>query len=165
MNTSIEVYKNSLHMTDQQVINSIKKAKYTLSKLETDIIGLGLGRLLEEKNNNGVIFGELKKLTNMIIYLIQTDKISECFLFVDSLVLEEHFRDICGVIRFSGITNKFHIITNKLNDNDFLVNFPEFNIEIRKKSDIIFNKRYVLDFKQEYMYLENVQGEKDVIGQ
>lgn len=156
MNTNIEVYKNSLHMTDQQVINSIKKAKYTLSKLETNIIGLSLGRLLEEKNGNGVIFGELKKLTNMIIHLIQTDKISECFLFVDSLIFEEHFRNICGVIKFSGITSKFHIITNKLNDNDFLVNFPEFNIEIEKKSSIIFNKRYVLDFKQEYMCKEDM---------
>lgn len=156
MNTNIEVYKNSLYMTDQQVINSIKKAKYTLSKLETNVIGLSLGRLLEEKKNNSVIFSELKKLTNMIIYLIQIDKISECFLFVDSLILEEHFRDICGVIKFSGITNKFHIVTNKLNDNDFLVNFPEFNIEIEKKSSIIFNKRFVLDLKQEYMCKEDI---------
>lgn len=156
MNINIEVYKNSLHMTDQQVINSIKKAKYTLSKLETDIIGLGLGRLLEEKNNNGVIFGELKKLTNMIIYLIQVDKLDGCFLCVDSLILEKHFRNMIGVINFSGITNKFKIITKALNDEKFLIDYSEFNVEIGKKSDIIFNKRFILDLKQEYVYREDI---------
>ena len=159
MNINIEVYKNSLHMTDQQVINSIKKAKYTLSKLETqkeDIITLSFGNLLNDKFDNDKIFDELKKLTNMIIYLIQIDKIIECFLFIDSLILEEHFRDICGVIKFSGITNKFKIITKALNDEKFLIDYSEFNVEIGKKSDIIFNKRFILDLKQEYVYREDI---------
>ena len=159
MNINIEVYKNSLHMTDQQVINSIKKAKYTLSKLETqkeDIITLSFGNLLNDKFDNGKIFDELKKLTNMIIYLIQVDKLDGCFLCVDSLILEKHFRNMIGVIKFSGITNKFKIITKALNDEKFLIDYSEFNVEIGKKSDIIFNKRFILDLKQEYVYREDI---------
>ena len=165
MNINIEVYKNSLHMTDQQTINAIKKSKYILSKLETqkqDIITLSLGNLIIDKFNNDKIFNELKKLINMIIYLIQIDKLCSCVLCIDSLIEEEHFRSIMSVIKFSYITNKFKIITKTLNDDNFLIDYPEFNVEIGKKTDIIFNKRYILDLKQEYVCREDIEGEKDV---
>ena len=119
--------------------------------------------MLIDKVDNDLVLGELKKLTNMIIHLIQIDKIDECNIYLDFLVDEKHFIDILRLIKFSGITNKFHIITKTLNNDEFLVDYPELNIEIDKKHDIIFNKRYVLDLKQEFVYREDIQGEKDVI--
>lgn len=165
MNTKMEVYKNSLHLSDQQVISVIKKARYIVSKLCTQKIGcieICLGNLLVDKADNDLIFGELKKLTNMIIHLIQIDVIDECNICLDSLVDEKHFIDILRLIKFSGITNKFYITAKILNDDKFLVEYPELNIEIDKKRDIIFNKRYVLDLKQEFVCREDIQGEKDV---
>ena len=67
-----------------------------------------------------------------------------------------------SVIKFSYITNKFKIMTKTLNDDNFLIDYPEFNVEIGKKTDIIFNKRYILDLKQEYVCREDIEGEKDV---
>ena len=98
----------------------------------------------------------------MIIHLIQIDVIDECNICLDSLVDEKHFIDILRLIKFSGITNKFYITAKILNDDKFLVEYPELNIEIDKKRDIIFNKRYVLDLKQEFVCSEDIQGEKDV---
>lgn len=166
MNTKIEVYKSSLHLSDQQAISVIKRSRYIVSKLytqKTNCLGICLSNLLIDKVDNDLVLGELKKLTNMIIHLIQVDKIDECNIYLDSLVDEKHFIDILRLIKFSGITNKFHIITKTLNNDEFLVDYPELNIEIDKKHDIIFNKRYVLDLKQEFVYREDIQGEKDVI--
>ena len=166
MNTKIEVYKSSLHLSDQQAISVIKRSRYIVSKLytqKTNCLGICLSNLLIDKVDNDLVLGELKKLTNMIIHLIQVDKIDECNIYLDYLVDEKHFIDILRLIKFSGITNKFHIITKTLNNDEFLVDYPELNIEIDKKYDIIFNKRYVLDLKQEFVYREDIQGEKDVI--
>ena len=166
MNTKIEVYKSSLHLSDQQAISVIKRSRYIVSKLytqKTNCLGVCLSNLLIDKVDNDLVLGELKKLTNMIIHLIQIDKIDECNIYLDFLVDEKHFIDILRLIKFSGITNKFHIITKTLNNDEFLVDYPELNIEIDKKHDIIFNKRYVLDLKQEFVYREDIQGEKDVI--
>ena len=166
MNTKIEVYKSSLHLSDQQAISVIKRSRYIVSKLytqKTNCLGICLSNLLIDKVDNDLVLGELKKLTNMIIHLIQVDKIDECNIYLDYLVDEKHFIDILRLIKFSGITNKFHIITKTLNNDEFLVDYPELNIEIDKKHDIIFNKRYVLDLKQEFVYREDIQGEKDVI--
>lgn len=159
MNTKIEVYKSSLHLSDQQTISVIKRSRYIVSKLYTqkiDCLGICLSNLLVDKVDNDLVFGELKKLTNMIIHLIQIDKVDECNIYLDSLVDEKHFMDILRLIKFSGITNKFHIILKTLNDDGFLIDYPELNIEIDKNSDIIFNKRYVLDLKQEFVYREDI---------
>ena len=166
MNTKIEVYKSSLHLSDQQAISVIKRSRYIVSKLYTqkiDCLGVYLSNLLIDKANNDLVLGELKKLTNMIIHLIQIDQVGECNIYLDSLVDEKHFVDILRLIKFSGITNKFHKKKKKLNDDKFSVDYPELNIEIDKNHDIIFNKRYVLDLKQEFVYREDIQGEKDVI--
>lgn len=159
MNTKIEVYKSSLHLSDQQAISVIKRSRYIISKLYTqkiDCLGICLSNLLVDKIDNDLVFGELKKLTNMIIHLIQIDKVDECNIYLDSLVDEKHFMNILRLIKFSGITNKFHIILKTLNDDGFLIDYPELNIEIDKNSDIIFNKRYVLDLKQEFVYREDI---------
>lgn len=159
MNTKIEVYKSSLHLSDQQATSVIKRSRYIVSKLYTqkiDCLGICLSNLLVDKVDNDLIFGELKKLTNMIIHLIQIDKVDECNIYLDSFVDEKHFMDILRLIKFSGITNKFHIILKTLNDDGFLIDYPELNIEIDKNSDIIFNKRYVLDLKQEFVYREDI---------
>ena len=50
----------------------------------------------------------------------------------------------------------FLYIDGVLNDEKFLIDYSEFNVEIGKKSDIIFNKRFILDLKQEYVYREDI---------
>lgn len=153
MNTNIEIYKKSLYMTNEQTISTIKKAKYILSKLEADTIGFSFYDI----PNNKDILDELKKLINITTHLIQKDKISECVLQISCL---DGLKNIMGIVKFSGISNKFHIYTKTLNDNGFIADFTEFNVEIGKKCDIIFNKRYVLDQKQEYVIWEDIKGEK-----
>ena len=58
----MEVYKNSLHLSDQQVLSVIKKARYIVSQLRTqkiECIVICLGNLLVDKADNDLIFGEL----------------------------------------------------------------------------------------------------------
>ena len=158
MNIGIEVYKNSLNSSDQQVISVIKRARYILSKLHliNDVMVFSLGNILKDKQSNTIIFGELKKLINMAINLTQSGKVSKIAFCIDDLFSEKCFVDIVELIKFSGITRKTYILTKSVDDDVFATNFPELNIEKCEKFDIMYKQRFMLDQKHEFICKEDI---------
>lgn len=165
MDIQIDVYKNSLRLSDQQTINVIKKVRYILSKMDLsgDVITFNLGNMLKDQSNNGAVLLELKKLTNMAIHLIQIDKLIGINFYMDTLFDEEHFKNIIRLAKLSSITNKIHIKAKNIEDSVFADEFPELKVEKCEKLDIIFKKRFILDRKQEFICQEDIQGENSVI--
>lgn len=162
MNIQMEIYKNSLKLSDQQLVSIIKKARYILSKtdLHKDTITFNLGNMISDKNNNENVLAELKKLINMSIYLVQSDKLDNINFYMDTLFDENSFKNMIFSAKLSGITNKIHIKAKNIKENSFAIDFPELNIEKYEKPDIIFEKRFILDRKQEFIYWEDTKGEK-----
>lgn len=158
MNINIEVYKNSLNLSDQQAISVIKKVRYILSRLHlvNDVMVFSLGNILKDKQSNTIIFGELKKLINMAINLTQSGKISKIVFCIDDLFSEKCFVDIVELIKFSGITRKTYILTKSVDDDVFATNFPELNIEKCEKFDIMYKQRFMLDQKHEFICKEDI---------
>jgi len=160
MNIGIDIYKNSLHLSNQQAISIIKRARYMLSGLQTqkeDIIGFNFGGIFTKEEK---VLLELKKLINMTLYMIQTKKLDGIVLYIDELIDKEEFRNIIDLAKFSGITNRLKIKTKSIKDKDFLMYYPELKVEIIEKDDTIFSKRYVLDQKEEFICKLYENGEK-----
>ena len=96
MNIGIDIYKNVLRTTEQQNVNVIKKVKYILSKLATtnqDTVSLILDDFLMRVADDKSI-QEFKKIINMIIYMIQTDKLYNCYIYTNCIVVDNNFENI-----------------------------------------------------------------------
>lgn len=133
MNIQIELYKNSLNLSDQDVSNMLKKARYILSKIETckdDVIIFATQNLLQDKSNNEDIMFQLKKLMNMTVHLTQIDKLSNVVFMSDFLIDNPYFNSIITTLKFSGISNRYAIIPS---------------------TKLKYHKRYLFDNKLEYI--------------
>lgn len=133
MNVQIELYKNSLNLLDQDVINVLKKARYILSKMEIhqdDVIIFDTQNLLQDKSDNEEVLFQLKKLLNMTVYLIQIDKLSNVVFMSDFLIDNPYFNSIITTLKFSGISNRYVVIPS---------------------TKIKYHIRYLLDKKLEYI--------------
>lgn len=158
-NIKIEIGKS--YITSINIPSIIKKICYIISNYEQknkyniifdfgDVISRSF---IEEKSCSA-----LKKMFSILIYLIQIDVINNVTISINKLENDIELQNILNLIQFSGITNRFTIIGEF--DQCFLSFFekkyPHLNISDTYNKNEKIDHRYVLDKKQEFLYIKSL---------
>ena len=159
MNIEFDLYKTGVFKDIQITSKTLKKAQYFLSHIQfnsSDTLYINLNSLLIDDISDEIGLC-LKKTMNILLYLIQTNRLSNVVITITAYKHNPFFIAGLKVFAFSGLCNRISICTEHTfsEANDLLENYPELKINTRYNRDIM-HKRFILDRKGEYLYQEGV---------
>lgn len=159
-NIKIEIGKKYINENNVEIIHIIKSLCYILSNM-VDNKNSNLVIIFDDVFNCFLIQKEnyilVKKMFEMLVYLIQIDAIQNVYIKIKGdIIYNQSLLYIFNLIQFSCVLKRFTLIVDSIDHNiDTKYKYLNFTTDSTLIKSMHFHHRYVLDKKQEFLYIRS----------